>query len=141
MQLLPVSHKEFQARWSLSKESLESGLRAASDGRDEPRLILRAYSLPVDADRSDFSNHWHDYRIDHSEDSAFFTLPSPAPIINAAIGLINKSGRFNPLVRGDAVALPPLPDPPPAKLPTTKDHIPRGKKLAYHSSPTSAASP
>jgi len=141
LQILPISCKEFQARWSLSKESLDSGLLAASHFEDAPGLVLRAYSLPVDSDRSEFSSVWHDYRIDSTEDSAFFTLPKPAPKINAAIGLINKSGRFSPLVRGDAVMLPPLPDPPfQSEAISLESKVPTGKELAYHSKPVSAVS-
>lgn len=134
LQLLPISPDEFQARWSLSKETFASGLEAASHAGNSPRLVLRAYSLPLDAKRSDFSSVWHDYRIESMENDAFFTLPRPALKISAAIGLVNKEGRFSPLVRGDAVALPALPDPPQVKtVPGAGPAAPRGKELAYDS--------
>ena len=110
VRILPVSHTEFEARWSLSQKALAAGLQAAAQTGDEPHLVLRAYSLSRDSDRSDFSEVWQDFRIDASENSAYLTLPSPTPRINCAIGLINKSGRFSPLVRGEAVSLPALPE-------------------------------
>lgn len=141
LQLLPLSHNEFQARWSLDKEPLEAGRRAASQFEGEPRLVLRAYSLSAEADRSAFSNVWHDFRIEHLESSAFFTLPRHATRIKASIGLINKSGQFSPLVRSDAVPMPPPPAPPAEKASATADSTaPRGKELAYHASPASAVS-
>jgi hypothetical protein len=99
------------------------------------------YSLPLDSDRSGFSSVWHDYSIESTEDSAYFTLPKPAPKINAVIGLINQSGRFHPLVRGDAVMLPPLPEPPFHRAAVNLERTaPTGKELAYHLKPASAAS-
>lgn len=115
VQLLPVSHQEFQARWSLSEQTLDAGLRAASHSRDGAHLVLRAYSLPMGADQGDFSSVWHDFGIDGTENSAYFSLPGPAEKIKAAIGLINQSGRFSPLVRSEPVALPAPPAPPAAK--------------------------
>ncbi|PXA04489.1 hypothetical protein DDZ13_04755 [Coraliomargarita sinensis] len=115
IQLLPVSHNEFQARWSLNKEMLDAGLKVASHDEGDTHLVLRAYSLPAASDSSHFSSVWHDYRIDSTDNSGYFTLPAPAPKINAALGLINRSGRFSPLVRGEAVALPAAPSPEPPK--------------------------
>lgn len=139
LQLLPLSHIEFQARWSLNKDSIASGLRAASGPDEESRLILRVYSLPLASDHSDFSNIWHDYRVEKRSSSAFFSLPKPAAKINAAIGLSNKSGRFIPLVRGNAIALPPLPDPPPEKKAEETDHwAPRERGHTYQSRPANA---
>ncbi|HKK18271.1 MAG TPA: DUF4912 domain-containing protein [Opitutales bacterium] len=117
VRILPVSPTEFQARWSLDRESLESGMQSASHDRGETRLVLRAYSLPIDADPSDFSSIWHDYGIDSTDNSAYFTLPAPTARINAAVGLMNRSGRFSPLVRGEAVSLPT----PPKEVPPKTD--------------------
>lgn len=140
LQLLALSHSEFQARWSLAKNSLDSGLRAASGVKDEPRLVLRVYSLPIDSDHADFSDIWHDYSIKKHNDSAFFKLPKPSPKIKAVIGLTNKSGRFIPLVRGHTVDLSPLPDPPPVKHTKGIDYrAARGRDLSYQSNPTNAA--
>lgn len=140
LQLLALSHREFQARWSLSKELIESGSRAASANVDELRLVLRTYALPLDSDDVAFSSNWHDYSIDKHHASSFFRLPKPSPKINAAIGLINKSGRFTPLVHGDAVALPPLPPPPPERQSKqTEQEAPRGRNFTYQSKPVHAA--
>lgn len=136
LQVLPLSPKEFQARWALSEECVELGSKAASADGEPSRMVLRAYSLPLDAERTEFSNFWHDFGIDRLEGSAFFTLPGPVPKLNAAIGLVNKSGRFSPLVRGEAVVLPPLPPPPqPNASIAAENQAPGGEPLAYGSTP------
>lgn len=118
--LVPIAHNEFQARWSLSEETLESGLRAASAVSDEARLVLRVYSLTKDTKNSDFSNFWQDHRIDGRVNIAHFIFNAPAEKITAAIGLINKSGRFSPLARAQAITLPLAAAPTPA--PTAPRH-------------------
>lgn len=109
--LLPISQNEFQARWSLSQQRLDSGIRAASEISGEAHLVLRVYSLPNHSKHSDFSNFWQDYRIDGRVNIAHFTFNAPAEKITAAIGLINKSGRFSPLARARAISLPLPPAP------------------------------
>lgn len=109
--LLPVSHQEFQARWSLSEELLEEGRTVASHADEEAQLVLRAYRLPQNGHHTDFSSDWQDYPITGAENSAYFTLPTPTEKINAAVGLINTSGRFSPLARGESVCLPYAPRP------------------------------
>lgn len=139
LQLLAISPLEFQARWSLSKGAIESGARAASANAGESRLVLRIYSLPLDFIDVAFTDNWHDYSIEKRSASAFFRLPKPSPKINAAIGLINKSGRFTPLVRGDAVTLPPLPPPSPERQTRRADqHAPQRRKFTYQSKPSHA---
>ncbi len=136
LQLLPLSPTEFQARWTLSSEALAAAQKAASTDYNTSQLVLRVYSLPEEPGVSDFSNIWKDYRIDRTQGSAMFTLPKPSPKINAALGLINRTGQFSPVVRSDRVALPPLPPPPTEKRAATSlDSAPRGKELAYHAPP------
>lgn len=110
LQILPISHVEFESRWSLSKDALNAGIRAAAQEQGQSQLVLRAYSLSAESSSSDYSNVWRDYNINSTENSAYFTLPKPTPKIKTAIGLINRSGRFSPLVCSKAVELPPPPD-------------------------------
>ena len=117
IQLFPVSHNKFIARWLLSPESIEAGRRTASRRKEEAQLVLRVYSLPADAGHADFSNTWNDYRIRGAINSAQFTLPTSAAKINAAVGLTNKAGHFTPLQGAMAVNLP---GPPPAPAPDKK---------------------
>ena len=143
VRILPVSHTEFQAKWSLSQKALAGGLQAAAQTGDEPHLVLRAYSLSRNSDRSDCSEVWQDFRIDASENSAYLTLPSPTPRINCAIGLINKSGRFSPLVRGEAVSLPALPEVSSGSAETSGGKSPKQEKspqprTGYHAPPGQA---
>jgi len=112
LQLMPLSHREFQARWSICQDTFSAGTRAAAQVPGELQLVLRAYSLTGDPNPTTYSESWHDYAIQQHEGSAFFTLPKPAATMNAAIGLLNQAGRFSPLIRGEAVRMPPLPEPP-----------------------------
>lgn len=126
--LLPISNNEFQARWSLTQETLDSGFRAASHLSGEARLVLRVYSLPTDSKHSDFSNFWKDYSIDGRENNACFSFTAPAVKITAAVGVINKSGRFSPLARAQAITLL-LPPAPPTNLPKRPPIPASGGKL------------
>lgn len=117
MHIFPVSHDKFLARWLLSQESIKEGLQASSHIKEEAYLILRAYSLPADANPGDFSSSWSDYSIEGAINSAQFTLPTSAAKINAAVGIINKAGHFSPIHRAMAMALP---APPPAPTPDRK---------------------
>jgi len=110
LQIQPRSHVEFKSSWSLSHDALDAGLQAATQNGAKANLVLRAYSLTADSSESDFSDIWQDFTIDRKKGSRCFTLPKPTPKIRAVLGLINDSGRFSPLVRGKAVALPPSPD-------------------------------
>lgn len=101
----------------MSQNVLDTGLLTASRTREEARLVLRVYSLPLEGDPRDFSNIWNDYSIDETVNNAYFTLPKSAARIRAVIGVINKSGHFSPLLRGDPI---PLPAPPPAPPPNKK---------------------
>ncbi len=104
--LLPVSYDRFQARWSLDQDTLERGREAADQIPGEAYLVLRAYSLPPGAGERELSSIWHDFTITGVENSGYFDLPAPTGQINAAVGLVNKSGRFIPLARGKSVLLP-----------------------------------
>lgn len=115
--VLPVSHDKFLAAWSISQDLLDAGFQTASRSKEGAHLVLRAYTLPLDADGSDFSNSWNDYGIEGIANSADFTLPKSAAKIKAVLGVINKSGHFSPLLRGEAVNLP---APPPAPAPDKK---------------------
>ena len=113
--ILPVSHDRFQARWSLSQEALAEGRNIASHNADETSLVLRAFELPADAHEDDLSRVWHDFHVDGIDSSAYFNLPGPTEKISAVVGLINKDGRFRPLARGQSIALPaPTPTPEPS---------------------------
>lgn len=116
IQILPVSHDKFLAAWSISQDLIDAGLQTASRFKEGTHLVLRAYTLPVDADRSHFSNSWNDYSIDGSANNSQFKLPKSAARIKVVLGVINKSGHFSPLLRGEPVNLPaPPPAPPPNK--------------------------
>ncbi|MGB0743640.1 MAG: hypothetical protein ACPGSB_03850, partial [Opitutales bacterium] len=94
LQILPVAHDKFQARWNLSMGSLQKGLETASGQKDDTHLVLRAFSLPAEAGAKDISKKWHDFGIEGTHNSAYFCLPAGAPKISVALGLINKSGQF-----------------------------------------------
>lgn len=115
--LFPIAHNEFQARWSLSEKTLASGIKSAAEFPEDVRLILRVFSLPNHSAQSDFSNYWRDYNIEGRINIAHFIFDAPAEKITAAIGLINRNGRFSPLARAGAINLPLTPAPP-AKVPT-----------------------
>lgn len=115
--IFPIAHNVFLARWSMSPELLEAGLRTASPSTEDAHQVLRAYSLPSNSERSDFSSTWKDYGIEGLSNSAKFTLPTTAAKINAVIGVINRSGDFCPLLRGHPINLP---APPAAPLPDKK---------------------
>lgn len=128
--ILPVSHNEFQARWTLSPDALESGRRAAAEASGQTHLVLRAYALGPQSKNSDFSSEWQDFSIEGTDNSAYFNLSTPANKINAVVGIMNKSGHFSPLARGQAVALPAAPKPAvPKPEPSQTRTIPKSEKV------------
>lgn len=110
LHIQPRSHVEFESRWSLSQDALDAGFQAATQNGAEANLVLRAYSLTADSSESDFSEIWQDFRIDRAKGKSCFTLPKPTPKMRVAVGLMNNSGQFSPLVRGMTVTLPLPPD-------------------------------
>jgi hypothetical protein len=106
IELLPVSHNEFQARWSLSVEAIKKGREMASHDENGAHLVLRAFSLPDASHAEAVSKVWHDYNIEGTDNHGYFTLPGPTEAVNASVGLVNKDGQFSPLVRGESISLP-----------------------------------
>jgi hypothetical protein len=106
IEVLPIAHNEFQARWSLSADAIEKGRKIASHEENGAHLVLRAFSLPTASHSDAVSDKWHDFHIEGTENNGYFTLPGSADAVNASIGLVNKDGRFSPLVRGESVCLP-----------------------------------
>ncbi|MEO0509846.1 MAG: hypothetical protein AAF065_08310 [Verrucomicrobiota bacterium] len=109
VELLAVSHDTFQARWSLTEDIVRKGRSMASPSQNETHLVLRAFSLPPDANGDAVSGIWQDFNIEGTDNSGYFTLSGPTSGINAAVGLVNKDGRFSPLLRGESIDLPALP--------------------------------
>ena len=121
VELLAVSHDEFQARWSLTEDVVRKGRKMASPMQNETHLVLRAFSLPPDSNGAAVSSVWHDFNIEGTDNSGYFTLPGPTSAINAAIGLVNKDGRFSPLLRGESIDLPAAPAPAPKVAPKAEE--------------------
>lgn len=121
VELLAVSHNEFQARWSLTEDILNKGRQLSSSLHNGTHLVLRAFSLPPEAEQNSVSRLWHDFNIEGTENSAYFTLPGPAHAINASIGLVNKEGRFSPLLRAESIELPAPPAEAAVPVPRTSE--------------------
>lgn len=113
VEISPLSHNRFQARWALSQDASQKGQLACSPSGEAANLVLRVFFLGTGSDSATHSEDWCDYSISAFSGQDAFDLPKSPRRINAALGLIGPSKRFSPLASAEVIDLPALPAPEP----------------------------